>query len=1262
MRAHRSGSARRGAGIAAALTLSIAIAFGAVLWTSVAPTVFAQYLVNEHLDDCSVFRNPDGGTSFWSQHGLCYCEESGTRALRCDNLCTYTGPQWCYSPEESGESGGSNTTGGTTGGTTSGPTGGTTGGTGWSYVGRERTCSGEFSRCGTDASAKADCHDEGKDVSWWTPSDPDDWCYYPDRDSPNRERAACYSCGGAVVPEGDGGGDGDGDGVGDGVGDGDPPPMCPVGCQVDADCGDAMNCSMDWRDPTKVLCWRDAESNLCVKKCKVPRCVDNVCKMAPPAEGTPGYPYVQCGTDECPPPRCGDGVVQGAGADEDPDDNDDGDDGDDAIDWSCQSDFPSCGIAFDDEVADQLCPSGTYLEWGARRCSPWNEQAKMCYRCTPNDNSGAETCNVTGTSCAQVPDARACKEPYCVDVNGRRIQNTQCDCPVQQARNECPQDYPVCPFWGMQAHMYCPPEHTLQAGNGFTCTDGVGYTVQCAKCVPFDCSNGYRGVSGQLQTARPIGCHHFIQAPNSICNCIMAALPGTSPTAPVASLLKGSSLLATSIVNACGSTVGTSCTPTFVERFCGAGDACFALLGANSLIQRCAPADCMGREAECGMTDPRWEMCGGTEQPPGGTDGEPGEPVPEGGEECDDGNNDGNDGCSPSCKQERCGDGATQPKGADGKPNTTDDEECDDGNLDLGDGCTNRCKIETCGNGKHEYGEECDNGDENSDTEPGACRTDCKLPKCNDGVIDVRNDDFGLDEQCDCGPEYADFDWEAANEPGSTLKPYCETVVDGKPALCHVGNCQAFYCGDGAVFNAGLDLESGTEDDEMCDNGPFNTDGLPEGDECENAAQCGGSPCVDGQCEVHSCTTDYDCLKGGTCIKGVCREGGCNADADCKAGQTCNANGNCSSCTVDTDCASGFCYPNAQCAPVVPCEGESCAAFHPYTCRNDCKAARCGDGIVDPGEKCDEGEAMMKCNGYPQPACDCAIPSWGSHTPGVGPFNTTCCPENQYCTIWETDTCPANCGVEPDVACGNGTLEAGEECDISEAFGALYVFRPNRDGTKLSFMEDDGRWTIVPSAIEQKYTTVDHESATVSPDNAFIRSAANGVSITYFHLWDVLATESIVNNIRLRVGVDFTGQGTDWKVQEIEMLMKRRPFRMVLGMQELNSAILSVQADAAKHQLAFALYNAANGEQLTEIAVIPSTVQVPAASRVDVDAIELVVQVGGKDEGVCADCVLKRCGNMRVEEGEECDDGNTASDDGCNNECRVEICRLPPER
>ncbi len=46
-------------------------------------------------------------------------------------------------------------------------------------------------------------------------------------------------------------------------------------------------------------------------------------------------------------------------------------------------------------------------------------------------------------------------------------------------------------------------------------------------------------------------------------------------------------------------------------------------------------------------------------------------------------------------------------------------------------------KTDACGNGEIDGSEECDAGSENSDGTPDACRLNCRLPRCGDGVLDT---------------------------------------------------------------------------------------------------------------------------------------------------------------------------------------------------------------------------------------------------------------------------------------------------------------------------------------------------------------------------------------------------------------------------------------------------------------------------------------------------------------------------------------------
>lgn len=75
------------------------------------------------------------------------------------------------------------------------------------------------------------------------------------------------------------------------------------------------------------------------------------------------------------------------------------------------------------------------------------------------------------------------------------------------------------------------------------------------------------------------------------------------------------------------------------------------------------------------------------------------------GEACDDGNASNTDACLTTCAVASCGDGFVH----------TGIEACDDANVVSGDGCSSTCAIETCGDGVLDAMEECDLGAMNQD-------------------------------------------------------------------------------------------------------------------------------------------------------------------------------------------------------------------------------------------------------------------------------------------------------------------------------------------------------------------------------------------------------------------------------------------------------------------------------------------------------------------------------------------------------------------
>ncbi len=136
------------------------------------------------------------------------------------------------------------------------------------------------------------------------------------------------------------------------------------------------------------------------------------------------------------------------------------------------------------------------------------------------------------------------------------------------------------------------------------------------------------------------------------------------------------------------------------------------------------------------------------------------------------------------------------------------------------------CECGRCGDGVVDAGEECDAGEENSDTEPDACRTDCQEPRCGDGVVDA-------DDACDDGNN-----------------------VDGDGCAA---NCVVEVCGDGVIQG---------------------------GEVCDGAASA-GLTCADFGFEsgTLACATDCGPVLAGchTCGNGVCEasENPSNCSSDC---------------------------------------------------------------------------------------------------------------------------------------------------------------------------------------------------------------------------------------------------------------------------------------------------------------------------------------------------------------------------------------------
>lgn len=112
-------------------------------------------------------------------------------------------------------------------------------------------------------------------------------------------------------------------------------------------------------------------------------------------------------------------------------------------------------------------------------------------------------------------------------------------------------------------------------------------------------------------------------------------------------------------------------------------------------------------------------------------------------------------------------------------------EECDDGpdNSDTEpDACRTDCTLPGCGDGVTDSGEECDDGAANSDTDPDACRTDCRSPICGDGVTDSGEDCDDASGFCtDCSLVLPSGWIECTDSAGNTAFLFILTIPGNRP-------------------------------------------------------------------------------------------------------------------------------------------------------------------------------------------------------------------------------------------------------------------------------------------------------------------------------------------------------------------------------------------------------------------------------------------------------------------------------------------------
>jgi cysteine-rich repeat protein len=191
--------------------------------------------------------------------------------------------------------------------------------------------------------------------------------------------------------------------------------------------------------------------------------------------------------------------------------------------------------------------------------------------------------------------------------------------------------------------------------------------------------------------------------------------------------------------------------------------------------------------------------------------------------------------------------------------------------------------------------------------------------------------------------------------------------TSGCPASCDDGNlCTSDSCGaNGECVHSPVSCDDGlvcTLD--ACDPSvgclrlPNDGQSCDDGNGCTDADVCGGTECR-GTAIAGCCASDLDCSDADPCTEDACFLGRCQNPAR--------------SCAVENKCLAGYCNANADGA----CETTEVSCDDSNVCTDDaCDGAidaadpdcfRCGDGVVQPPEECDDA------NENPFDGCDHCI-------------------------------------------------------------------------------------------------------------------------------------------------------------------------------------------------------------------------------------------------------------------------------------------------
>jgi len=338
-----------------------------------------------------------------------------------------------------------------------------------------------------------------------------------------------------------------------------------------------------------------------------------------------------------------------------------------------------------------------------------------------------------------------------------------------------------------------------------------------------------------------------------------------------------------------------------------------------------------------------------------------------------------------------------------------------------------------CGNGFKEAVEQCDDGNTVSGD---GCEADCTLTckpgpdgdkKCNDGNPCNGTETCGTDNKCATGTPPAD---------GTTC---------GDAKYCKGTLCVDLTCGDGVVNGTEECDDANTTNGDGCDSCKFSCKSTDTARNCSSGDVCAGTSTCDDtthKCSAKTPLTDgTTCGTGGVCKAGVCTAGSCgdgvvSGSEQCDFGTGNGAGTGCQvDCTFSCSKTADTCSDGNLCNGVETCQTVTVSGKTGQKCQAATAAAdgtACGSGLVCKTGVCVSPTAVCG-NGVVEAGEDCDFGT--GNGPGTGCESGTC---KFSCSKTPTDSCNDGNPCNGTETCGNVTVggKTGQKCSPGTALAA----------------------------------------------------------------------------------------------------------------------------------------------------------------------------------------------------------------------------------